>query len=137
MPTPTLIQGPPRQAGTGLLLAIIAGGCESGTAPSPREPVLATQSAIISDSAALDTPVAYVSFVPGSFPAGSRITIMNRHTAASLTTGTVGGGLDPLSLPTLAGDFLAFAIDTGGPQTIGFTQMVPTATPPSVVRTEP
>ena len=37
MPTQTLIQGPTRQAGIGLLLAILASGCEDGTAPSPRD----------------------------------------------------------------------------------------------------
>ena len=40
--------------------------------------------AIISDSALLDAPVAYVSFSPGSFAVGSRVTIQNRRTAASL-----------------------------------------------------
>ncbi len=133
----TMTQRGSRQVAAGLLVVILGGGCESGTAPSPREPVLASRSAIISDSAALDMPVAYVSFPPGSFPSGSRVTIKNRHTAALLTTGTVGGGLDPVPVPALPGDLLAFAIDTGGPQAIGFTQVVPAAAAPSVVRTEP
>ena len=136
MPTQTLIQGPPRQAGIGLLLAILA-GCEDGTAPSPSDPGGASPSAIISDSALLDASVAYVSFPPGSFPVGSRVTIRNRRTAASLGTGTVGGGLDPVPVPAVAGDLLAFAVDTGGAQAIGFTQSVPAASQPSVVRTEP
>jgi TolB protein len=54
-----------------------------------------------------------------------------------VTAGTVGGGLDPVPVPAVAGDFLAFAIDIGGAQPIGFTQMVPAAASPSVVRVEP
>jgi TolB protein len=137
MPVQTEIQWPAHQAGIGLLLAILASGCEDGTAPSPGDVGGTSPSAIISDSAFLDAPVAYVSFSPGSFAAGSRVTIQNRRTAASLTAGTVGGGLDPVPVQAVAGDFLTFAIDTGGAQPIGFTQMVPAATPPSVVRVEP
>src|SRR4029450_759749 len=136
MPTQTLIQAPPRQAGIGLLLAILAGGCEDGTAPSPGAPGGASPSAIISDSALLDAPVAYVSFPPGSFPVGSRVTIRNRRTAASLGTGTVGGGLDPVPVPAVAGDLLAFAVDTGGAQTVGVTKAVSAARHGSVVHTQ-
>ncbi len=137
MPAQTLIQGPPRHAGIGLLLTILAGGCEDGTAPSPRDPGGASPSAIISDSAQLDAPVAYVSFPPRSFPVGSRVTIRNRRTAASLGSGTVGGGLDPVPVPAVAGDLLAFAVDTGGAQPSASLRWCPTATPPSVVRAEP
>jgi TolB protein len=54
-----------------------------------------------------------------------------------LGSGTVSGGLDPVPVEGIAGDLLAFTIDTGAAQAIGFTQVVPTATSPSVVRTEP
>lgn len=133
----SMTQRSSRQVAAGFLVLILGGGCESGTAPAPNEPAQVSRSAIISDSAALDIPVAYVSFSPGSFPSGSRVTIKNRHTAASLTTGTVEGGMDPVPVPAVPGDLLTFTIDTGGVQAIGFTQIVPAAAAPSVVRTEP
>ena len=70
MPTQTLIQGPRARPELDYFWLFSPAGVRTGRRRLPSDPGGASPSAIISDSALLDAPVAYVSFSPGSFPCG-------------------------------------------------------------------
>src|SRR5262245_33393714 len=153
MQHPTIVRRISPRVAAGLLLLILAGSCEDGTAPEKPEPAGTTLTAIVSDPAefvglassmvgvtSLAGPVTYVSFPPGTFPtSGSEgsLTVRNLRTLAVLTAGLQDGGLDPEPLPADVGDSLEFTIDTGGTQPIEFINEVPDAKRPTVVRTDP
>lgn len=131
-----------------LALALLAGagGCGDSTGIDADD-VPGLASLVVSDPfvpavpagqvALLASPVAYVSFPPGTIPNGVSATISNPRTGAALTVALFGGGLDPIPIAADAADTLRFSIDTGGVDRLRFFRLVPEFQALTVVRTEP
>jgi dipeptidyl aminopeptidase/acylaminoacyl peptidase len=138
----------------GVLLVVLAAltSCDTDhgpVLPDPTEPPDSPSPAIVSDPitatiagglagvAMSATSVTYVSLLPGTFPSGRTAGITNLRTSVSVAAAVLNGGLDPLAVAGVAGDRLAFAIDTGGAQPVRFDQLVPQFYAVTVVRTDP
>ena len=146
-----------RFAGAMIMLAAMGLGCsetptptDPGTTPPPPPPLAASPFAIsapvqgASARATLtlsDPPsgslVTYVSLPPNAIPGGTTASIRVPRTGATVTTGLIGGGFDPVAITALAGDTLTIVIEVsgGGPKT--FTRLVPASAPPIVIRSDP
>jgi len=82
--------------------------------------------------------VAYISLAPGSIPAGTSVSVRNRATGANAAAAIVDGGCDPIALLASPGDTLDLVVALGtGKDPLAFAHVVPEASPPVVVRTEP
>jgi hypothetical protein len=82
-------------------------------------------------------PIAFVSAVPATEPAGTTATILDRRTQESIQAPMVDGGFDPAGIAAEAGDTLDITIarSVGGP--VFARSIVPASRPPRVVRTSP
>ncbi len=126
----------------GLALACSDSQGPTGPGPSPflvSSPVpdpSTTASKVV--ASLLNPAVVYVSLPPGAIPNGVTATIRDLQTGSSVTAAIVNGGFDPVALPALTGDTLAFAVQAaGGAGSTSYLSVVAAATPPIVVRTSP
>jgi hypothetical protein len=82
--------------------------------------------------------VAYVSLAPGTVPAGRLASVQRVGDAASLTTGLVNGGFDPVPVTASVGDAIDVTVtDAGGATVLQARVAVTGDRPPVIVRTEP
>lgn len=126
--------------------ALLAAACGTTDVPEPAPPAGEADYAIISNPTfSLEAPSggisgdgqAYVSVLPGTFQAATRIVIRNDRTAKVVEAGPNGGGLDPVGVEASAGDKLDFTVLSADGSAISFARAVPANKRPRVVRVNP
>lgn len=111
----------PQELPQGLLLSEPGGASASGTA-----------------AAASDSPAAWISARPGTFPGATEVEVTNQTTGApALMVVAVEGGFDPVAVHASAGDEIELDVRGIEGRISLLVMEVPEARPPIVVRTDP
>ena len=133
----------------GFLLA----GCSSDESVTNPQPEENSGPALVSDPVALgagdavangifatlaaDTDFSFTALLPGEYPAGETVEILNQRTGNRISASMLEGGLDPVGIPADVGDVLEIAVLAGPTLLARWFYPVPERKPPVVVRTQP
>jgi len=143
----------------GLAAAVVAGalawaGC-SGEDSVTDPPAPETGPALVSDPVAFgqadfvapgrDLPAtlaglvdfSFTAFLPGEYPGGETVEILNQRTGDRLSAPMLDGGLDPIGIPAEVDDVLEISVLQGQTQVARMFRPVPERKPPVIVRSQP
>jgi len=79
----------------------------------------------------------FTAFLPGEYPGGETVEILNQRTGDRLSAPMLEGGLDPVGIPAVVGDVLEISVLQGQTLLARMFRPVPEKKPPVVVRTQP
>ena len=135
------------------ICALLYAGCsddDSVTNPPPggdpgpalvSDPVTLGGSAAVAPGAfaalAAQTDFSFTAFLPGEYPGGETVEILNQRTGERISAPMLDGGLDPVGIPAEVGNVLEITVLTGQALLARMFRLVPEREPPIVVRTQP
>jgi hypothetical protein len=112
--------------------------------PAPVHQAGEAAFALVSDTSTARSPTAassgspaYVSLLPGTFPAATTILIRNERTGEQLDLPLENGGLDPVPVTAQAGDRILLTVTSASGGATTFARAVPARRRPRVVRVNP
>ena len=79
----------------------------------------------------------FTAFLPGEYPGGETVEILNQRTGERLSAPMLDGGLDPVGIPAEVDDVLEISVLQGATLLAQMRRWVPARQPPVVVRTQP
>ena len=140
------------RAGAGLCIVLAVLSCTGateapgahGASASPftvsapnTTPAAAMRDVLDADAASAEAESVYVALPAGAIPNARDITIRVQSGGASLTVPALDGGMDPVAVRAATGDTLEITVATVGNDSWPFTNVVPSLTRPTVIRTSP
>jgi TolB protein len=123
----TLTNPPPPEPGPALVSDPVAFGQADHIAP--RRDLSASLAGLVDFS--------FAAFLPGEYPGGETVEILNQRSGERLSAPMLDGGLDPVGIPAEVDDVLEITIFAGQTLLARMFRPVPERRPPVVVRTQP